>query len=141
MGDGRERAAGKAYVQRALSGLNEAVECGIDGSVIAIVRSTVIGRSSCDLTGSDDSFSQVVIYVGVDASQRELDARDCRLAAAVKQDLPASGRGLTEERGFERREIERCELHVELGKPGRIGESTGGAPALGRPALPEGTAN
>ena len=98
MGHGRERAAGKAYVQRALSGLNESVECGIDGRVFAIVRSTVIGRSSCDLTGRDDSFSRVAIYVSVDASQRELDAGDCRLAAAVKQDLPASGRGLTGER-------------------------------------------
>ena len=69
---------------------------------------------------------KVVIYVGVDACQRELDTRDGSLVAAVKKDLPAIGRGLTRERRFERREIERCELYVELGKPRRIGEPTGG---------------
>ena len=57
---------------------------------------------------------------------RELDSRDRALVAAIEQNLPARGRSLAGERGFEGRKIETCELYIELGQPGGIGESAGG---------------
>ena len=64
--------------------------------------------------------------MSVNTGQRKLNARDCRPVAVIQQDLPARWRCLTGEPGFESREVETCELYVELGKPCRIGESTGG---------------
>ena len=128
MRDRRERLAEEADIQCALRGFNEAVQRGIECGVVAIVCSTVIRGCTGDLTSSDDGFGQVVIYMSVDASQRELDTRDRALVAAIEQNSPAIGRCLAGERGFEGRKVETRELYVELGKPLRIGESTGSHP-------------
>ena len=70
--------------------------------------------------------------MGVDARQRELNARDGGLGTAVEQDLPAIGRRLPGERGSEGGEVEARELHVELGKPSRVREAPGCNPRLHR---------
>src|ERR1700730_10042119 len=101
MRDRRQRPAGKADIQGALGGFNETVKRGTECGVIAIVCSAVIWSCTGDLTSGDDGFGQVVIYMSINASQRELDSRDCALSAAIEQDLPASGYGLTGERGLE----------------------------------------
>jgi hypothetical protein len=49
------------------------------------------------VTGGDDGFRQVVIYMCVDASQGELDTCDGVLVAAFEQNLPAIGCCLTGE--------------------------------------------
>ncbi len=130
MRDRRKCSAREADIQRALGGFNETIKSGIECRVVAIVYSTMIWSCTGDLTGGDDGFRQIAIYVGINASQRELDSRNGGLVAAVEQDLPTSGCGQTGERGLERREIETCELYVELGEPCWICESTGAYPGF-----------
>jgi hypothetical protein len=92
----------------------------------------VIWCGTGDLTGIDDGFRQVVIYMSVDARQRKLDSGDCAMVAATEQNLPASGSCLGGERRVERREVETRELYVELGKPRGISESTARHPCSNR---------
>src|ERR1700683_3350356 len=103
MRDRRKRPTGETDIQCLLGGFNEVVKRGIQCSVVAIVRSTVIWCGTGDLTGTDDGFRQVVIYMSVDARQRKLDSGDCAMVAATEQNLPASGSCLGGERGVGRR--------------------------------------
>ena len=56
--------------------------------VVAIVRSIAIRRFTSDLSGTDHGFRQSLIYMGIEAGQRELDSHDGDLAAAREQNLP-----------------------------------------------------
>lgn len=92
--------------------------------VVAIVRSIAIRRFTGDLSGTDHGFRQSVIYMGIEAGQRELDSHDGDLAAAREQNLPTGRSCLAGEPGLEGGEVETREFYVELGKPRIIGEST-----------------
>ena len=92
-----ERIARKADIQRALGRFNETVQSGVECRIVFIVCSTMIRSGAGELTGSGDGFRKVVIDVGINAGQRELDTRDRGLLAGIKQHLPACGRCLTEE--------------------------------------------
>src|SRR5205823_4874037 len=92
------------------------------------MHSTGIRSGAGDLTGGDDGLRQIVVDMGVDPRQRELNARYGGLLTAIEQDSPAVGCGLPVDPGLESGEVETRELYIELRQPCGVAESTGGDP-------------
>ena len=102
MRDRREGVTEQTDIQRLLGRFNEGVKRGVYRGVVVVLRAVVSRSDGRDLTSGHDGSGQVVIDVGINAGQRELDAGQRGLIAAVEQGLPAGGRGLAGEGGLER---------------------------------------
>ena len=122
---GGHRIAHQAHVKLLLGGLDQPIECAVEAAVIGVLRGGVSGRCTGGLARCHDGNRQIVIDMGVDAGQRELDARDRGLIAAIEHRSPAAGRGPAGEVRFQRAEVQARELHVERGQPRGVGEAAG----------------
>jgi hypothetical protein len=63
---------------------DESVQRCIQRRVVLVLRTIVTGRDASDLTCRHQGFRQIVIDVGVDARQRELDSGDPHVIARGK---------------------------------------------------------
>jgi hypothetical protein len=76
-------------MQCLLGRFNNAVESGIESRIVLELR-CVMARDGGPVCGScHNGLRKVVIYVGVDPRQRELNPSDLDLAPARKKSLPA----------------------------------------------------
>src|SRR5208282_1394308 len=97
MRDRREFPAEKAKIQFRLRGFNQGIKRGIERGVVVVVGSAVIGSCAGYLTSADNGFGEIMIYMSINACHGKLDSRYCALVAAIKQDLPTTGRCLSRE--------------------------------------------
>ena len=120
-------ASRKAHRQFVPGGLYQRVQGGVDRGVIGVLSQLVGGRGSANPARCFDGHRQIVIDVRVDPGERELDASDGGFAATVEERAPAAGRTPAGERGAQRFEVQRRELHVQLRDPRRVAEAACGA--------------
>lgn len=62
----RERVSEKTNVQRAFRGFDEAVERGVERSVVVVLDATVLRNGRSDLASGGDCLGKIVIDMSVD---------------------------------------------------------------------------
>jgi len=89
------------------------------------MRGPVLRRGSGDLARGSDRLRKIVVDMGVDAGESELDPRDRHSVPRSEERPPASGISFARKRRTERRKVQPRKLNVEFRKPRRVGKSPG----------------
>ena len=63
-------------MQRVFCGFNQRVKGSIERSIVCVLRRAVLWDGGRGLAGRDNSFRQIVVNVGIDTRQSELNASD-----------------------------------------------------------------